>query len=604
MNFNNSDFGYNIKKYLFESPILQLGFSEISEFMKQVKMYDIEKGTTNSPMVERKLLKEMNSLTAKEVENLGKHFSNIVLNESENDVEFISNDLLERISSLVKSKKIELNHDKLCKTIDLENAIKNSGATKDGEIGRDMVSEICKGIDIKYKDLPFKRRYRVCLENIIYAYDKLGCFKSYFTKKDVVKEVDAYYDIVVQKKDNFSTSKGSPKDSEEEPEESIVDDELERKTVKNTSVMVDKEDTDEEVVGDNDGVQVASEFTLDDLVMDLNENVKTHTRINHLGRIKTAKELLDCDSNQLESLIKRTLSDKDLLDKNLPEMLSVAKKVHLYGDEKQKEMMKDLPNKLLDVIKNGSVYISHDTLGDISNLLGKHGSLVDKQIERFSNHDNLLNLAKMYKCDIEKLLDSINPSDENIYTEMLNNIEPFQESEDIEVLEEASYINAVRHLAEKVKKKREISKGAYKAFFDSIDKKVEDFFAATKELSEVKDREKVIKGNVLPKASTIIKFSLAAVPISLINLPVGVCISVVGALGSIAMSKKSTEKQRVILLEELEMHLSIVERKIQKAQAADDEKAEIELVRLKNKLVREKARIKYNLKVTTDMAKD
>ena len=123
-----------------------------------------------------------------------------------------------------------------------------------------------------------------------------------------------------------------------------------------------------------------------------------------------------------------------------------------------------------------------------------------------------------------------------------------------------------------------------------LDNFVDNFYdRAQRELSN-KNREQVIKGNILPSFSTIIKMAVGSAGLGIINPALG-AISFVGGL---AVSKKGTKKEKQYILDEIEVQLEVVEKKISYAESNNDMKALENLLKIKQKLQREKQRIIYN----------
>ena len=72
---------------------------------------------------------------------------------------------------------------------------------------------------------------------------------------------------------------------------------------------------------------------------------------------------------------------------------------------------------------------------------------------------------------------------------------------------------------------------------------------------------------------------------------------VIGAIAGIALSAKANARERQLVLDDIEVHLRIVEKKIQQAEMNNDDKALEQLLKLERTLTREKQRIKYRMKV-------
>ena len=71
----------------------------------------------------------------------------------------------------------------------------------------------------------------------------------------------------------------------------------------------------------------------------------------------------------------------------------------------------------------------------------------------------------------------------------------------------------------------------------------------------------------------------------------------IGSLGAIPVSKKANARERQLVLDEIELQIKLVERKISQAESDGNNKNLESYMRLDNKLQRERQRIKYRMKV-------
>ena len=106
------------------------------------------------------------------------------------------------------------------------------------------------------------------------------------------------------------------------------------------------------------------------------------------------------------------------------------------------------------------------------------------------------------------------------------------------------------------------------------------------------NREAIIKGQIVPSASKIIKMAITGGAAWMINP----AIAVIGAIGSLAMSKKLQKKERQLLLDEINIELEMCEKYLKIAEDKDDMKATRELLQIQKRLEREKARITHKAK--------
>jgi len=106
------------------------------------------------------------------------------------------------------------------------------------------------------------------------------------------------------------------------------------------------------------------------------------------------------------------------------------------------------------------------------------------------------------------------------------------------------------------------------------------------------NREAVIKGSLIPSASKALKIAL----VSGAAFAVAPAIAIIGVLGGIAASKHATDKERQYILDEIDVESKVVEKKIQLADRSDDMASMEELLKIQQKLRREKSRIQYKKK--------
>lgn len=106
-------------------------------------------------------------------------------------------------------------------------------------------------------------------------------------------------------------------------------------------------------------------------------------------------------------------------------------------------------------------------------------------------------------------------------------------------------------------------------------------------------REAIIQGSVIPSFSKMIKAGMVAGGLYLVN-PV---VAAIGVIGALAVSKALTERERQMLLDEIDIELKAVEKEISMAESNNRMKEYRHLLTYQRKLQREKQRIKYRLKV-------
>lgn len=106
-------------------------------------------------------------------------------------------------------------------------------------------------------------------------------------------------------------------------------------------------------------------------------------------------------------------------------------------------------------------------------------------------------------------------------------------------------------------------------------------------------REAIIQGSIIPSFSKMIKAGMVAGGLFLVN-PV---VAAIGVIGALAVSKSLTERERQMLLDEIDIELKAVDKEISMAESNNRMKEYRHLLTYQRKLQREKQRIKYRLKV-------
>lgn len=145
-----------------------------------------------------------------------------------------------------------------------------------------------------------------------------------------------------------------------------------------------------------------------------------------------------------------------------------------------------------------------------------------------------------------------------------------------------------RKFSQMSQKEKELSKKVDSAFKHMVD--------SFKNALISDSREQIIKGSVLPSFSKCLKIGIpAAIGISAGVINPGVAAIV--ALGSFALSKHVTNKERMLILDEIETELEVVEKEIQVAEREEDMKRYRALLQYKKNLQRQYQRIRYNVKL-------
>lgn len=159
-------------------------------------------------------------------------------------------------------------------------------------------------------------------------------------------------------------------------------------------------------------------------------------------------------------------------------------------------------------------------------------------------------------------------------------------------LKEMNIVNTIAMASEKVKSKLSDVSADVSNLSRQFDAQMDQLKGVvnTKDL-ESENREAVIAGNILPKASRIIKLAITAGVGYFINP----AISVIVVLGYLGMSLDAQSKERRKVLEEIELELEMTNRYLKKAEDDGSLEKQRELLKIKKKLESQKARLMYNM---------
>ena len=159
-------------------------------------------------------------------------------------------------------------------------------------------------------------------------------------------------------------------------------------------------------------------------------------------------------------------------------------------------------------------------------------------------------------------------------------------------LKEMNIVNTIAMASEKVKAKLSDVSADVSNLSRQFDAQLDQLKGVvnTKDL-ESENREAVIAGNILPKASRIIKLAITTGVGYFINP----AISVIVVLGYLGMSLDAQSKERRKVLEEIELELEMTNRYLKKAEDDGSLEKQRELLKIKKKLESQKARLMYNM---------
>ena len=112
-------------------------------------------------------------------------------------------------------------------------------------------------------------------------------------------------------------------------------------------------------------------------------------------------------------------------------------------------------------------------------------------------------------------------------------------------------------------------------------------------------REAIIKGSLIPSFSRCIKNGIVLAGLGILTQSIAV--PVIVAMGGLALSKKLNDKERLLLLDEIETELEVVEKELAIADSNNQIKKYRALLQYKKELQRQYQRIRYNIRVGKDI---
>ena len=160
-----------------------------------------------------------------------------------------------------------------------------------------------------------------------------------------------------------------------------------------------------------------------------------------------------------------------------------------------------------------------------------------------------------------------------------------------DVLHEVSFTATLNMLKDKIRQGAQNLSDKEKVASRTLDTSIENFKVGLENSLKQENREAVIKGQILPSASRIIKLAIVAGFAFLLHP----ALAIIYLLGMFAMSKKLRVKERQLVLDELDTELKVCQEYINKAKANQDMNAYRQCLQIEKKLLRQRDRLKYKL---------
>lgn len=263
------------------------------------------------------------------------------------------------------------------------------------------------------------------------------------------------------------------------------------------------------------------------------------------------------------------------------------------------ELLRLKPSNIKSAINSLYENLTYDNIKDITTIFKENCEYINKeevvsQYKRIADeiYTDTLSEAE-FKRSLNDSIKELNEATVNEYIDgktLCARLNAFNEG--IDAINELGVGSTAKLAVNKVTKSAKILSDKQKQLSKSLDDKIEDLDKSIRRDISDKNREKIIKGRILPKASNIIKYGIAAAA-GFATFPT---ITAISLLGGIGVSKIGSKREKQFILDEIEIQLKLVERKIQLAENNNDMKSLEELFKIEKKLKREKQRIMYNMK--------
>lgn len=242
-------------------------------------------------------------------------------------------------------------------------------------------------------------------------------------------------------------------------------------------------------------------------------------------------------------------------------------------------------------------------------------TILENELERIRNNKHSSFIASLQKIDtIKTCISDINsvkynslletayisndidlPDMETVYETMKykydiidDTIDYISESKDEK--SGMSFLSKVKIAGENLRRSMLKAKDKDKQLSMKLDSELNRTMKSAKKAMISDNRESIIRGSFLPSASKCIHLALAGGVVALFS-PVAAVIALIGFIGS---SKVLTEKERNLILDDIDIEIKMCDKYLKAAEDKDDLVAVREIMKTKRDLERQRARILYN----------
>ena len=247
---------------------------------------------------------------------------------------------------------------------------------------------------------------------------------------------------------------------------------------------------------------------------------------------------------------------------------------------------------------------------DYDNIMGSYEDIIQESLNDFRREKDLVRKEKLrqftYECmkNYEKIYNTCHENTElgvkrekvgNLWRDDIRLVDDFDDvyyvnEEEQVVLNELEMGNRLKLAQQRLKKEMQKVSDKDKMISNQLDHAYDRFVYQIEKQMSNKNREAVIKGSLIPSLSSLIKLGTTS---SLIAFFVNPLCAAITAFAGLAASKHATEKERKYILEEIDIQLEIIEKKLQLAESNNDMKAYEQLIRIQRQLQSERNRIVY-----------
>lgn len=272
-------------------------------------------------------------------------------------------------------------------------------------------------------------------------------------------------------------------------------------------------------------------------------------------------------------------------------------KESLYYQESLQNILEN-KNQIQDFIYRNIETIVENHLYAFSNMIVNCPISIDYNWFSETVKDYVYDLScESYTISMSDINKTLNlAKEEKMENGMMRNI--LIESETINamksIITEGIKISDIKLTFKNLKSKIKDLSTKEKSVCQSIDAQASTFLNSVEKAIKSDRREAIIKGSLIPSFSRTLKLAFTFSAISIVNPIVGL-ISIMGYLGT---SKYLNRKERLLIYDEIDTELKVVEKELQMAENDGDMKRYRFMLQYEKKLIREKQRIRYGMRVS------